>query len=71
MTQTIDSLISEAEVELFEISPFDGQPEFVGYKVDQKELVRLTSQLSKTKQTKIGCAKTESTFLGRLWISLG
>jgi hypothetical protein len=44
MTQTIDSLISEAEVELFEISPFDGQTEFVGYKVDQKELVRLTAQ---------------------------
>jgi hypothetical protein len=44
MTKTIDSLISEAEVEVWEDSPFDGNPEFVGYKLDTKELVRLTVQ---------------------------
>jgi hypothetical protein len=44
MTQTIDSLISEAQIEITGNNPYNGSPEFEGYEVDAKELVRLTVQ---------------------------
>jgi hypothetical protein len=44
MSHTIDSLISEAQVEVMGNNPFNGSPEFQGYEIDPKELVRLTVQ---------------------------
>jgi hypothetical protein len=44
MTQTIENLIAEAQVEVMGNNPFNGSPEFEGYEVDAKELIKLTVQ---------------------------
>lgn len=44
MTRTIETLIAEAQVEVMGNNPYNGSPEFLGYEIDPKELIRLTVQ---------------------------
>jgi hypothetical protein len=44
MNKVIEDLISEAQVEVMGNNPFNGSPEFLGYEIDSKELIKLTVQ---------------------------